>query len=106
MRLWATFATAWRVLSMVCLFLASLRLLTVLIPIWFTGIVDPKHQMTYLHYLLKTYYLFRFRFQNQAEARTTGATASMIGLCILEAASHLHIVQQRGSIMMMITPQT
>ena len=89
---------------MVCLFLASLRLLTVLIPIWFTGIVDPKHQMTYLHYLLKTYYLFRF--QNQAEARTTGATASMIGLCILEAASHLHIVQQRGSIMMMITPQT
>ena len=68
MRLWATFATARRVLSMVCLFLASLRLLTVLIPIWFTGIVDPKHQMTYLHYLLKTYYLFRF--QNQAEART------------------------------------
>ena len=57
MRLWATFATARRVLSMVCLFLASLRLLTVLIPIWFTGIVDPKHQMTYLHYLLKTYYL-------------------------------------------------
>ena len=89
MRLWATFATARRVLSMVCLFLASLRLLTVLIPIWFTCIVDPKHQMTYLHYLLKTYYLFRFRFQNQAEARTTGATASMIGLCILEAASHL-----------------